>query len=126
MTVGEVTPFQYTWAMFDEDIARLVQEIRSTDTGVERVWGVPRGGIIPAAALAWRLNVPIVLDERHRKLPGTLWVDDNIVTGYALSQCPVGCLSAVLVYHAFAGAAPPRFFARQLDTLPIFPWERSS
>ena len=47
----------YSWKQFDEDINNLIKLIKEKKWFVKAVYGIPRGGLIPAVILSNRLDI---------------------------------------------------------------------
>ncbi len=93
-------------------------------TGIAAVHGVPRGGLVPAALVATRLNVPVVEHVTDRDV--TLVVDDLVDSGTTADRYDDGPFDAL--FRKSHSPQPPRSTstAVTLDGWLVFPWERTS
>lgn len=66
------------WGWFDWQIESISKKVRAPVSGV---FGVPRGGLVPAVALSHRLGVPF-LDAPNDSM---LWIDDIVDSGRTLA-----------------------------------------
>lgn len=92
--------------------------------GIAAVHGVPRGGLVPAALVATRLNVPVVEHVTDRDV--TLVVDDLVDSGTTADRYDDGPFDAL--FRKSHSPQPPRSTstAVTLDGWLVFPWERTS
>lgn len=88
---------------------------RWADKAVDGVFGVPRGGLVPAALVAARLDVPLVAAPSA----GTLVVDDIVDSGGTAARFSDHHFDA-LVRRSESPAAPD---AAVFDEWVVFPWE---
>lgn len=107
-----------TWADFDEAIADLTRKIRYFP--VDRIYGVPRGGLTVAVALSHATGLPLTL-EQHRY---ALWVDDIVDSGETLNRAKGG-FSAYSCWVTRPNAPLWLFPSRvvPLEQWVVFPWE---
>jgi hypoxanthine phosphoribosyltransferase len=75
----------YTWKSFFNDVSRIKDNYNSSvkHEVVKNIYGIPRGGLILATILSYKLNIPIITD-RNKISRKTLVVDDIINTGKTL------------------------------------------
>lgn len=91
------------------------------DTQVHDVFGVPRGGIVPALLVSQALGLPMVT-EPHRF---TLVVDDLIDMGGTRDRYPERHFDTLLrKSHSPDTIRPPFGQPRTMDGWMVFPWER--
>lgn len=84
------------------------------------VFGIPRGGVVPAAMVAARLGVPIATSGQ----PGVLVVDDLVDSGRTLSRwLEAGHRADALFVKPEAGAAHCAPRAVPVSGWVVFPWE---
>ena len=94
---------------------------RWRNAGVRAVWGVPRGGIVPAALVARELGVPLVDFPEH----DTLVVDDLVDSGNTAQPFIDNGYMFDALYrkpHTPAHVAP---HATEVDGWLEFPWEKN-
>ena len=106
------------WAWFDVVTDRIAA---SFDRGrLSGVFGVPRGGLIPAVALSHRLDLPLLMEPND----SMLWVDDIIDSGQTLKYWRAKYPSAT--YSALIGPYPGGAYCGDYITRSlwyVFPWE---
>lgn len=73
----------YTWEQLELDIEILASMIRE-EYKIKTIYGIEKGGLIPAVMLSDRLEIPLV--RRKQINSKTLIVDDIIDTGYTLAK----------------------------------------
>lgn len=111
-----------------QEIGLLVEELASKiefkSVIIDSVYGLPRGGLIPAVMLSHRLGVPLLNDPTLLK-PNTLIVDDIVDSGYSLKGFK-DYLTACLIYKPLTSNFIPDLPGRWLlsDDWIVFPWER--
>ena len=91
--------------------------------GIKQVYGIPRGGIIPAALVARRIGAPLVFVAD--KLSSCLIVDDIADTGDTIIKHNLtGCYVATICYKK-QSKVRPNVVCRVVpdDVWVIFPWE---
>lgn len=74
-----------TYEMFMSAVTRLENKILQSNTKYEKIYGIPRGGLILAVCLAHRLKLPLIT-QRSSVDENTIIVDDICDTGTTLSQ----------------------------------------
>ena len=89
---------------------------------VDSVYGIPRGGLVPAVMISHHLGLPYV--ETIGK--NTLIVDDICDSGVTLDKMP-GQFTAVLFHKPHTSIFTPDIWAKEHtgDEWLIFPWENS-
>ena len=111
----------YTWSQFDNDCEQVVRWAK--DQNFKSVFGIPRGGLIPAVKLSHLLDIPLVLNLVD-VTPNTLVIDDIIDTGATVKRLNFadGVKIASLYFHEKAETRPD-FFVRVKTKWVRFPWE---
>ena len=115
----------YSWTNYAKDIECLAQEIRKTKRVFKNIFGLPRGGLVPAVSLSHILGKPLLFDiEKVEKQ--TVIIDDIIDTGRTLERLlkklhfrPFICS---LYYHRTARVKPDLYIHEKKEWV-IFPWE---
>ncbi|MCC7574519.1 hypothetical protein KO361_02915 [Candidatus Woesearchaeota archaeon] len=96
------------------------------DKKYDFIFGIPRGGLIIATLLSYKLNVPLVLDEsKLPSLSNVLVVDDIADTGNTLSKYESLGFDSFTIFYKDKSIVKPAFFGEvKLDeTWIVFPWE---
>ena len=71
------------WGEIDSLIFRLMYQIKESGLKFKNIYGVPRGGLIPAVILSHKLNIPLVKGDIG---PDTLVIDDICDSGETLDK----------------------------------------
>ena len=124
-TIQVMTQIQrrYTWGEFEKDVRAIAAWAENVN--VTEVYGVPRGGLVPAVVLSHELRVPIVVNESDIT-ESTLVVDDIIDTGESVATLVSNLNVRPKVAAIYAGqcrAFTPDFSIREKDDWVVFPWE---
>lgn len=111
------------WTTIVEACDRLASMLDTWRTPAHtRVYGVPRGGMLPAALIAQRLGLPMTSSPSPHD---TLIIDDLIDGGSTLGPwVEQGYTCAVLYRKASSPTLPPTLVGQVLeDGWVVFPWE---
>lgn len=113
----------YSWTDIEQMVKVLAKSIEDSPVIIDSIYGIPRGGLIPATLLSHRMNIPMV----EFPTQNTLIVDDIVDSGLTLSRYlfnPFACL----VYKSTTSTMIPTFFAvNYLGSEWInFPWEEKN
>lgn len=103
-----------------EDEARRLAH-RWISVSLDGVWGVPRGGTVPAVMVARELALPL-LDEPS---PRSLVVDDLVDSGRTAKRC-VGSFDALYRKSWSPADVAPEASVLADDAWVVFPWERGT
>ena len=109
-----------TWFGIDQLIDKLADKVRHELPNIDSIYGIPRGGLIPAVLLAHKLDLP----WSNVMLPNTLVVDDICDSGKTIRDS-VGVHTATL-YTKLSAVAQPTITAEVLvdeSQWIVFPWE---
>lgn len=115
--------FPVSYEDIDERVTQLAEEL--SDTPMNGVYGIPRGGAIPAALLAGRLHVPLLAAPQD----GCVVIDDLVDTGRtfeALREAHGADWMAVALYRK--SWSPEGVLSAPAVPVPdnawiVFPWE---
>lgn len=113
----------FSWEDVESMVRVLAEEVEKAPVFIDSIYGIPRGGLIPATLLSHKLNIPMVESPTEN----TLVVDDIVDSGLTLSRYlfnPFACL----VYKPITSTMIPTFFAvNYLGSEWInFPWEEKN
>lgn len=102
-------------------VDKLCEKIITEQPNIDSVFGLKRGGLIPAVMVSHRLGLP----WSDVMLPNTLVVDDICDTGVTLKDC-IGGYTAVLYYKPHTSCYIPNIYAEihTGDEFIYYPWER--
>ena len=111
----------YTWSQLLEDIDNLERQLKFTASNYKNIYGVPRGGLIPAIMLSHRLNLPMTT----RISDATLIVDDISDTGKTLKKIASKKNIVVTLWITPHTKFEPFIYCRVLkkDEWVVFPFE---
>ena len=71
------------WNEINALVDRLCNKIYTSDLGFKNIYGLPRGGLIPAVMLSHQLGIPMVKGDIG---PDTLIIDDICDSGETLNK----------------------------------------
>ena len=99
----------------------LCEKIITDLPNIDSVFGLKRGGLIPAVMISHKLG----LSWADVMLPNTLVIDDIADTGETLKNC-IGGYTAVLHYKPHTSCYKPNIYAQihEGDEWIIYPWEK--
>ena len=102
-------------------VDKLCEKIITELPNIDSIYGIRRGGLIPAVMISHKLDLPWT----YVMLPNTLVIDDIADTGETLKNT-VGCHTAVLHYKPHTSCHIPNLWAyvHEGDEWIIYPWER--
>jgi hypothetical protein len=103
-------------------IEDLVDLVRKSGVKYELVYGVPRGGLIPAVYLSHMLEIPLATDLSHTSELQVLIVDDIMHTGRTMTAYNDYHFAAIFSHRA---GVIPNYYASMIDDDKwiVFPWE---
>ena len=112
-----------SWWDMSDLIKDLGEKIPFEVPLADSIYGIPRGGLIPAVMLSHKLGLPLV-DTIGKN---TLVVDDICDSGVTLKKSP-GQFTAVLYHKPHTSIFTPDIWAREHKGHEwlIYPWESSS
>jgi len=110
------------WKDIDELVDKLHKEIIKSGIKIEKVYGMPRGGLIPAVMLSHKMNIPLTT---YMYTKNTIIVDDICDSGQTLEEVLADNPTAVLHYKSKTSTIKPTLFAKELtiDHWIVYPWE---
>jgi len=110
-----------SWSDVDELVDKLCKRIQEEFLPIDSVYGLKRGGLIPAVMVSHKLNLPY----SDTITPTTLVVDDICDTGITLKDGP-GVYTAVLHQKPETSCFTPNIWAELHlgEEWIIYPWER--
>ncbi|MEI0797663.1 phosphoribosyltransferase [Brachyspira intermedia] len=120
-----------TWENIDKAIEVLAKQIEDSKIHYEVIYGLARGGLVPAVMLSHRLKIPMVLnmEEVWRlkvKNKAALIVDDISDTGETLKYFDDQKFDiATLFVREHTSKIKPRYSYKNInhDNWLLFPWE---
>lgn len=103
-------------------VDKLCEKIIIEQPNIDSVFGLKRGGLIPAVMISHKLNLP----WSDVMYPNTLVVDDICDSGVTLKNCIRG-YTAVLYHKPHTSLYTPNLYAEihSGNEWLFFPWERT-
>lgn len=110
-----------SWDDVSQLVDKLCEKIITEQSNIDSVFGLKRGGLIPAVMVSHKLGLP----WSDVMLPNTLVIDDIADTGVTLKNT-VGCHTAVLHYKPHTSCFKPNIYAavHEGNEFIYYPWER--
>jgi len=110
-----------SWDDINNLVDKLCEKIITEQPNIDSIFGLKRGGLIPAVMVSHKLGLP----WSDVMLPNTLVVDDICDSGETLKNC-IGGYTAVLHYKPHTSCFRPNIYAQmhEGDEWIIYPWEK--
>lgn len=111
-----------SWEEVETLVNILHENILESDENFDTIWGLPRGGLIPAVMLSHKTGIPYGLGY-GTNYGNALVVDDICDSGKTLQQ--LEHKTAVLHYKPHTSIIEPTFYACKFksDDWVVYPWE---
>ena len=111
-----------SWGDMVDLVDTICEKIVTELPNIDSVYGIPRGGLIPAVMVSHKLGLPFA----KAILPNTLVIDDIADSGVTLRDT-VGVYTATLHYKPHTSCFEPNLYAEihEGDEWIIYPFERS-
>ena len=122
-----------SWDDVEVLVKKLCNKITQSNLDIKDIWGLPRGGLIPAVMVSHKLGIPMT---KGTITPDTLIIDDICDSGVTLANFyktyqdefafPFDLKTAVLHYKPQTSVFEPTLFSNQWSSNNwiIYPWER--
>jgi len=110
-----------SWDDINDLVDKLCEKIITEQPNIDSVFGLKRGGLIPAVMVSHKLNLP----WSDVMYPNTLVIDDICDTGETLKNC-IGGYTAVLHHKPHTSCYTPNIYAQlhEGDEFIYYPWEK--
>jgi hypoxanthine phosphoribosyltransferase len=110
-----------SWDDVNQLVNTICEKIITEQPNIDSVFGLKRGGLIPAVMVSHKLGLP----WSDVMLPNTLVIDDICDTGVTLKNT-VGVYTAVLHHKPHTSCYTPNIYAHEHngDEWIIYPWEK--
>jgi len=111
-----------TWDYIETAIDNIASQIKSSELDIQHIFGMPRGGLIPAVMLSHKLNIPLlkigmVLNNK------VLIIDDICDSGLTLHKYK---LPTSTIHTKETASVQPMFYYEVVDKdWIVYPWERA-
>lgn len=111
-----------SWEDVDEAITIFCDKLITTFPNIDSIYGIPRGGLIPAVMVSHRMGLPYVNVIGN----DTLVMDDICDSGVTLRDAP-GVYQGALYHKPHTSCVSPDIWSyiHESDEWLIFPWERT-
>ena len=111
-----------SWWDMQDLIRDLAEKILFEVPLADSIYGIPRGGLIPAVMLSHKTGLPLV----DTIGANTLIVDDMTDSGVTMDKMP-GLYTAVLFHKPHTSVFTPNVYAKlhEGEEWLVFPWEDS-
>jgi len=109
-----------TWDYIETAIDSIASQVKSSELNIQYIFGMPRGGLIPAVMLSHRLDIPLlrigmVLNSK------VLIVDDICDSGLTLHKYN---LPTATIHTKETASKQPMFYYEVVDKdWIVYPWE---
>ena len=110
-----------TWEQVESAIDNIAKQLKDSKLPIASIYGIPRGGLIPAVMLSHKLGLPITRNLEKNALV----VDDICDSGETIKHhMSLGYSVATILYKLSAEVKPTFYFeiARE-DAWYVYPWE---
>lgn len=125
-----MTKLETDWFTIDHLINVIAKKVLASDADIRGVYGIPRGGLIPAVLLSHKLGVPLVQTIKNH----TLVVDDISDSGDTLAEVmrkthyplsPTHKLYTATLFERESTSFKPDFIGLHINYQDwlVFPWE---
>lgn len=119
----EQTKISVSWWDINDLVKDLAEKIPFEVPLADSIYGIPRGGLIPAVMLSHLTELPLVQTISEN----TLIVDDMTDSGVTMNKMP-GQWTATLFHKPHTSTFTPNVYSKlhEGDEWLVFPWEKSS
>ncbi len=116
-----------SWIEIERHIKKIANKIKRSGKKYKFIYGVPRGGLIPAVLLSHKLDIPLCDSIKDHK--STLVVDDISDSGKTLGRIieKNGKIDIATIFVRKGSSVMPKFYAAKVHKEWIgFPWEEDT
>ena len=118
--------FYVTWEEIEELVDLLAKQIAQSGYQIEYIFGLQRGGLIPAVLLSHKLGIPMTQELTRQN---TLIVDDICDSGETFKEFFLEyphSIFACLHFKPHTSCFKPEFSSNKFlsDAWIVYPWER--
>ena len=115
--------YYYSWNELEEDIKKIA--VWASGKSFSGIYGIPRGGLIPAVLLSHQIGIPLVFSKNEIN-SNMLIIDDMVDTGKTMGiiEKSLGFRPTVVsLFFEESALFVPDFFVRKKELWVVFPWE---
>lgn len=120
---------KYDWVDLEEDIDLFCLMCKANNQQFTGVYGLPRGGLIPAVMISHRLSIPLLMAPYE----GCLIIDDIADSGrslmhYTKNDTQFNRYYIYTLFYVERSLVKPDFYShlKKQDGWITFPWEKES
>ena len=111
-----------TWDYIETAIDNIASQVKSSGLDIQHIYGMPRGGLIPAVMLSHKLDIPLLKTGMilNNKI---LIIDDICDSGLTLHKYKI---PTATIHTKKTASVQPMFYYEVADenTWCYYPWER--
>jgi len=120
---------EVTWEEVENVVRYLADIYETQNLNCELILGIPRGGLVLATMLSYRLDLPLIVEAYG---PTTSWsskiliVDDIADTGKTLEMVSKNLPESTIFtmhYHKQSIVTPYAWLYEKTDKWIVYPWE---
>ena len=117
--------FYVSWKDLEDFADSLIKEMQKQKFKPTGVYGIPRGGLILATLLSYKLDIPLLMNASK----GCLMIDDIADSGRTLLHFTENDTQfnkyfiATMYYHHRSVVKPNYYKFEKRDKWVVFPWE---
>ena len=118
-----------TWDTIDNLITIIAREIISESPNIYNIYGIPRGGLIPAVLLSHKLGIPVTQNLKSYSLIVDDMVDSGETMKIALTEAKLSSSNkkvyTAVLFKRDTSTFTPDFHGRELSepSWVVYPWE---
>lgn len=115
------------WEEVEEWVDKLIEHIKSEGLKFSGVYGIPRGGLVPATLISYKTGLPMLLAPAK----DCLIIDDIADSGktlmhFTLNDTQFNKYFIATIYYSKRSLVTPDFYTREkTDKWIEFPWEKN-
>ena len=111
-----------SWDDVEISMERIVNEINEKELPIDSIYGIPRGGLIPAVMLSHKLDLPLV----DKPTEQTLIIDDISDSGFTLGEHHLhGAVYTATLHMRKGSSYVPTIYSKLIESEKwiVYPWE---
>ena len=111
-----------SWDDIKTSVEHIVDQIKEMELPIDSIYGIPRGGLIPAVMLSHKLELPLV----DKPTEQTLIVDDISDTGTTLGGHHLhGAVYTATLHMRKGSSYVPTIYSKLIESEKwiVYPWE---
>jgi uncharacterized protein len=114
-----------TWDYIETAMNNIASQILASDFTIKYIYGMPRGGLIPAVILSHKLDIPLF--KPGMVINNTVLVVDDICdTGSTMYNYCKYEIPFVTIHTKLSASCQPNFYYEVVDKdWIVYPWERA-